>query len=317
MVWDRRSSGTWDVRCLATGAGAGVLLLLPFLAGISSETGYMHLAFVSPEAHTPFAQFLVVWWPFLVLVLAVVLFARRVSFAGFLATLFVALLVFSELVNAPDGLYLDDYIRFNPVLKWWGWIFTGGVFSIFALLLASDRRAARVVAAVVLVMVSIFAVDAFRYFAFRTHEHAGKIDGMSAYEKDPANARMLNYLVDAPSGIVLERGSFAQKPNVVGIPFLLDVWKRNLTELPALVAKIQSFYGGTLLDAERFLTDHDVRYVVWSVRESKNIDAWKSIMQAVDADYRWMEFSTTPEAHVGLWVRRWRPRYGVVAWPRS
>src|SRR6476660_7095995 len=97
--------------------------------------------------------------------------------------------------------------------------------------------------------------------------------------------------------------------------FLLDVRKRNLTELPALVAKIQSFYGGTLLDAERFLTDHDVRYVVWSVRESKNIDAWKSIMQAVDADYRWMEFSPTPEAHVGLWVRRWRPRYGVVAWP--
>jgi len=140
---------------------------------------------------------------------------------------------------------------------------------------------------------------------------------------------MLRYLVDAPSGIVLERvydefprdtgiyGSFAQKPNVVGIHFLLDVWKRNPTELPALVAKIQSFYGGTLLDAERFMADHDVRYVVWSVRESKNIDAWKSIMQAVDADYRWMEFSTTPEAHVGLWVRRWRPRYGVVAWPRS
>jgi len=60
-LWDRRSSGTWDVRYLAAGAGAGVLLLLPFLAGISSETGYMHLAFVSPEAHTPFAQFLVVW----------------------------------------------------------------------------------------------------------------------------------------------------------------------------------------------------------------------------------------------------------------
>ena len=100
---------------------------------------------------------------------------------------------------------------------------------------------------------------------------------------------MLRYLVDAPSGIVLERvydefprdtgiyGSFAQKPNVVGIPFLLDVWKRNLTELPALVAKIQSFYAGTLLDAERFLTDHDVRYAVWSIRESKNIDAGRAL----------------------------------------
>ena len=316
-VWVRQNSGTWDVRYLAAGAGAGVLLLLPFLAGISSETGYMHLAFVSPEAHTPFAQFLVVWWPFLVLLLAVVLFARRVSFAGFLWRRSLSRFSPSANWSTPrDGLYLDDYIRFNPVLKWWGWIFTGGVFSISALLLASDRRAARVVAAVVLVLVSVFAVDAFRYFAFRTHEHAGKIDGMSTYEKDPGNARMLRYLVDASSGIVLERvydefprdtgiyGSFAQKPNVVGIPFLLDVWKRNLTELPALVAKIQSFYAGTLLDAERFLTDHDVRYVVWSIRESKNIDAWKSIMQAVDADYRWMEFSTTPEAHVGLWVRR-------------
>ena len=92
---------------------------------------------------------------------------------------------------------------------------------------------------------------------------------------------MLRYLVDAPNGIVLERvydefprdtgiyGSFAQKPNVVGIPFLLDVWKRNLTELPALVAKIQSFYAGTLLDAERFLTDHDVRYVVWSSAKAR------------------------------------------------
>jgi hypothetical protein len=71
---------------------------------------------------------------------------------------------------------------------------------------------------------------------------------------------------------------------------LLGIWKRNLTELPALVAEVKSFYAGTLLDAERFLADHDVRYVVWSVREGKNIDAWKSIMQAVDADYRWMEF---------------------------
>jgi uncharacterized protein (DUF1015 family) len=77
-----------------------------------------------------------------------------------------------------------------------------------------------------------------------------------------------------------------------------------LPELPALVAKIDSFYAGTFLDAARFLTDHDVRYVVWSIRESKDIDAWKSIMQAIDTDYRWMEFSTTPKTHIGLWIRR-------------
>jgi hypothetical protein len=99
-------------------------------------------------------------------------------------------------------------------------------------------------------------------------------------------------------------GSFAQKPNLVGLPYVLEVWKKDLPELPPLVAKIESFYAGTLLDAARFLTDHDVRYVVWSIRESKNVEAWQSIMQAIDADYRWMEFSATPEAHIGLWIRR-------------
>ena len=127
---------------------------------------------------------------------------------------------------------------------------------------------------------------------------------------------MLRYLTDAPPGIVMEKiydefprdtgiyGSFAQKPNLVGLPYVLEVWKKDLPELPPLVGKIESFYAGTLLDAARFLTDHDVRYVVWSVRESKDIEAWKSIMQAIDADYRWMEFSTTPDTRVGLWIRR-------------
>src|SRR5262245_14372624 len=82
------------------------------------------------------------------------------------------------------------------------------------------------------------------------------------------------------------------------------IWKRNLTELPALVDKVKNFYAGKLLDAARFLSDHDVSYVVWSVRESKDIDAWKSIMQAIDADYRWVEFSTTPDTHIDLWIRR-------------
>jgi hypothetical protein len=95
-------------------------------------------------------------------------------------------------------------------------------------------------------------------------------------------------------------GSFAQKPNLVGLPYALLVWKRDLPELPALVAQIKSFYGGTNAQAERFLTDHDVRYVVWSYRDARDLARW----QAIDADYRWMEFSPTPEVHIGLWIRR-------------
>jgi hypothetical protein len=315
-LWDRRNSGHWHLLAPAAGAAAGVLLLLPFLAGLGAGAGYMQAALVTSDAHAPIVQFLIVWWPLLVLALAVPLAGQARSFAGFLTVLFLALLIFAEFFNAPDGLYRDDFIRFNPALKWWGWIFTGGVFSISAALLAGERRAGRIVAASVLVLISVFAVDAGRYLVFHTHAYAGKIDGTGFYAQDRGNGRMLRYLTDAPPGIVLEKiydefprdtgiyGSFAQKPNLVGLPYVLEIWKKDLPELPALVAKIESFYAGTLLDAARFLTDHDVRYVVWSVRESKNIEAWQGIMQAIDADYRWMEFSTTPEAHIGLWIRR-------------
>ena len=164
------------------------------------------------------------------LAFAVPLAGQARSFAGFLTLLFLALLIFVEFFSAPDGLYCDDFIRFNPSLKWWGWIFTGGVFSISAALLAGMSRVGRIAAASVLVLISVFAVDAGRYLVFRSHAFAGKIDGTSFYAQDRSNGRMLHYLTDAPPGIVLEKihedfpsdtgiyGSFAQKPNLVGLP---------------------------------------------------------------------------------------------------
>ena len=58
------------------------------------------------------------------------------------------------------------------------------------------------------------------------------------------------------------------------------------------------------MQASRFLLDNNIRYVVWSVRESKDIEKWRSIMASIEADDRWIEFSDDPDSHVGLWIRR-------------
>jgi hypothetical protein len=315
-IWDRRALGHRDLRYLASGAAIGVFFQLPFLAGLSSATSYMKLQLVSLDAHTPIAQFLIVYWPLIALALAVPLVGQARSLAGFLAAFFLSLLAFTEFFNIFDEAYRDEFIRFNPALKWWGWIFTGGVFSISAFLLASNRRAARLVASIVLVLVSVFAVDAGRFLVLRSHAFAGKIDGSGFYAQDLSNARMLRYLGDAPRGIVLEKvyeehpidtgiyGSFAQKPSLVGIPWVLRIWKRDLTELPGLIAEIDNFYAGTHKQAARFLADHDVRYIVWSSRESKDLERWQSIMESIESDFRWMEFSSAPDSHIGLWIRR-------------
>jgi hypothetical protein len=270
---------------------------------------------VTPETHAPLVQFLIVWWPLLVLAGVVVLAGQLRSLAGFLAILFLTLLVATEVFNIRDGSYAGDWIRFNQVLKWWGWIFTGGVFSVSALLLAGSWRAGRIVAAVVLVLISAYAIDVGRFFYFRFQSYPG-IDGTGFYSQNPSNGRMLRYLEGAPEGIVLEKvyednpidtgiyASFAAKPSLVGVPYILDIWKKNLTELPALAAAVKTFYAGISPDAARFLTDHDVRYVVWSVRESEDLAAWQRIMESIDQAYRWVEFSDDPATHIGLWMRR-------------
>src|SRR5207344_1876544 len=119
---------------------------------LGAGAGYMQAALVTSDAHAPIVQFLIVWWPLLVLAFAVPLAGQARSFAGFLAVLFLALLIFAEFFNAPGGLYRDDFIRFNQALKWWGWIFTGGVFSISVALLAGMSRVGRIAAASVLVL---------------------------------------------------------------------------------------------------------------------------------------------------------------------
>jgi hypothetical protein len=219
------------VGSLGVGAAAGLLLLLPFLAGYGAQTNFISLQLVSWQDHAPLVQFLIVWWPLLLLAAAVPLCGEARSLAGVLAVLYLGLLIFTEIVNGFDGAHRDDYIRFNPALKWWGWIFTGGVFSLSAYLLASRYRAPRIFAATVLILVSVFAVDAGRILLLRSHEYAGQLDGTGYYAQDPANARMLRLLTGAPRGVVLEKvydtypidagvyGSFAVKPSVVGIPW--------------------------------------------------------------------------------------------------
>jgi hypothetical protein len=44
--------------------------------------------------------------------------------------------------------------------------------------------------------------------------------------------------------------------------------------------------------------------VVWSVRESKDLARWAAIDRSLSSTYVWMEFSDTPDTHIGLWIRQ-------------
>ena len=313
---DWLTSGNRNFFYLALGVAIGVLALLPALAGLGSGTRHIRLHLVPWEAHVPLKQFFMVYWPLLVLAALIPLAGLTRSLAGFFAAFFLGALLLTEILNIDDRGYAGEFLRFNAALKWWGWIFTGGVFMLSAYLLASSHRAFRIAACLVLVLVSFFVVDIARVFVGHAKAFSAKFDGSKLYAGDLGNRRMMQLLAEAPYGIVLEKlyedrpndtgiyGSFALKPSLMGIPWVLRVWKRDLTELPSLMAEINSFYAGSHPNAARFLDDRNIRYVVWSVRESEDTATWAAIDNSISDTFRWMELSEKSDRHIGLWIRR-------------
>jgi hypothetical protein len=315
-LWQSASPRPVSWRALAAGVALGTGLILPFLAGFVVDGHGIALTRVASGERTPALQFLLLFWPLLLAGLLWPLAGRNRGLALLLATSFLALLVATEVVNASDGGYVGTMARFNPAMKWWGWIFTGGFFALTACLLGSGRRSGRIAGTLLLLLVSAYAVDVGRFWLVTAKPHALRFDGMGHYAEDPAAARLIAYLAAAPDGRLLEKvyderpmetgtyGSFAGKPSLVGIPWVLRVWKPDATELAALLPEIGAFYRGAHPDPLRFLTGQEVRYVLWSPREAADLAGWTRIDAAIAPGYRWMEFSDAPGRHVGLWVRR-------------
>jgi hypothetical protein len=315
-LWDIGGTSLREFRYSAAGAAAGLIAILPFLAGFAVHGHGISLTRVEADQHSPYLQFLLLHWPLILTGLLAPLAGRYRALALRFAAIFIPLLIATEFLNAFDGAYGGEFVRFNPALKWWGWIFTGGFLALSTCLLASDRRPIAWAAGGILLLLSLFAVDLAAFLVAQPKPYLGRLNGEGYYSADLANARMLEYLKNAGDGLVLENvyderpkdtgiyGTLSGKPDLIGVPWILQAWNNRLTELPGLAASVGQFYRGQSPSALDFLTGHDVRYVVWSVREGTDLANWSAIDQAVKARYAWMEFASTPDRHVGLWIRR-------------
>ena len=315
-LWDVGTAPLRALRFSIAGFAAALVAILPFLAGFAIHGHGISLTRVQPGQHSPWLQFLLLHWPLILAALLAPFAGRQRGLALRFAAIFLPLLAATELLNAFDGAYGGDFVRFNPALKWWGWIFTGGFLALSTCLLASGRRVVCCLGAGTLLLVSLFAVDLGSYLVFRPKPYLGQLNGEGFYTADLANARMLDYLKTAGDGLVLENvyddppkdtgiyGSLSGKPDLIGVPWIQQVWNNRLTELAGLAANVGRFYRGQIPAPLDFLNGFDIRYVVWSVRESTDLANWAAIDHVIEVRYAWMEFSATPDRHVGLWVKR-------------
>ncbi|MDF3036198.1 MAG: hypothetical protein K0S28_1472 [Paucimonas sp.] len=300
---------------LICGGFAAVVLLYPFLTGFATRTAETPIKMVYPQDHTPWRSFLVQFWPLLVLILLGLFNKQSRRFSLFLAVFFASLLFVAEMFFIDDASG-DSFERGNTVLKWWAWIWTGGIASLGAVLLASDRRWVKYTAAVPLLATLAYAYDVAALWRFNHETGSAGLYGTDAYTGDPAARDMFRYLAVAPDGIILENqyedgyhnggayAAFSGKPALMGWQGHLSNLRGHMALIDNRRAEISHFYSGEMQQALEWLLDNEVRYVVWNATDSVRADVWEKRNTELAPRFMWRRFSNSYEPQIGLWVRR-------------
>lgn len=299
--------------------GGGLLalaLLYPFLSGFAVNAPGAPIRLTLATDHTPLSRFIGQHWPLLLLIGLGLFEPRTRKLTAALALTFGLLLLLSEIV------YVDDptggkYERANTTMKWWGWIWCGGILSLGALCLGSTLRGVRWAASAALLLVSVYAYDVGRYFVVGGKGDLGQLSGHHWMTQEPTIKAQIEYLKGAPYGIVLENeygnaytntslyALFTGKPVLLGWPIHLMTWRGDVPDVWALNTQIQQFYAGDLRDSLEWLLLNKVQYIVWSATEnSKEPKSFDKIQQQIGSRYAWKEFYMAGDYRVGLWVRQ-------------
>ena len=290
------------------------MLIYPFLTAFAGNAIPTPIKWVQLQDHTPLAGFLALHWPLLIFG-GLSFFVRGVHKTALLfAFIFLGLLLISEYI------YVDDITggkseRTNTVMKWWGWIWTGGLITLSTLLLASRIRWIQGFTILILLVINGYLIDVANYWFYTDKSAAGKMAAHSVYTQDLIVRDMFGFLEKAPYGIVLENNygdsytdsgiysAFAVKPTLLGWPLHLETWHANIGQVWILKDQIIKFYKGELADSANWLVANHVDYIIWNSRDASEANAWQNINKAIDKRYDWHEFHPDPNQHIGIWLR--------------
>jgi hypothetical protein len=308
--WDNKGVN-WD--WLIGGGLLAGMLIYPFFTGFANGSLSTPVKLVTGLDHTPISRFLVLLWPLLLLIVMGLFEPKYRKWSITIALTFAFMLLVSEMI------YIDDptegkYLRTNTVMKWWGWIYVGGIVSLGAVCLGSSKKWIRWSTIVILLSVNAYAYDVARHWVYSTKSAMGQIEGHAWYTSDGSHRDMFNYLQAQPFGILLENvpdnaymnssiyALFNNKAILLGWPSHLRTWHGDVPQVWNTTNDIRRFYDGKLANSADWLQVNKVNYVI--LERHQDVGALELIHQQIKDDYTWQRFSPQQQAAKGIWTRK-------------
>ncbi|WP_338845410.1 DUF2298 domain-containing protein [Massilia sp. W12] len=290
------------------------LAIYPYLTHFSAYPPQTAIRLTQAVDHTPLPNFLLQMWPMLILFPLAWLQRRRLPVATLFALCFGAMLLAGEFLFVDDA-SADRFERTNTTMKWWGYMWSGGLLACGALALGAQQRWQRYLCAAVLAVLCSQAFFTAQYFVHGGRTYAGKLGGTEWMTGDQAVGDMVRWLRQAPRGVVMESWQgdaytnqglyalFARQQALLVWPHHISVWRNGAPGNWLRSKQMRELYEGQLPDPLAFLRQNQVRYLVWSRYEANNPN-WETIHQAISAEYDWRPFQEDEGRKLGLWLRR-------------
>ncbi len=303
-----------DWRALCGGGAVAAILIYPFVVRFGPHADALHNAvrLVPRALHTPPVAGLLVFYPLLAILFLNMFFGERSKESSAFCMMWLVLMAASEFLFVDD-LYGGKYERFNTALKWWAWIYSGAILTVGAINLRSASRICRWGTGAVLVLISAYGVELYANLVNIPKPHLGQLDGSAWIRDDAAQRAMLDYLKTEPQAVVLERladRAYIAAPALVifsGQTALLgwanheDTWRGYRADIDHRLDAINRFYRGEMPDAERWLVENHVRYVLWMKEDNEAEGAFEKIDGQIHGGYFWNDYSVVTGVRVGLW----------------
>ena len=313
-VW-RKKEFFW--RSFLTGGLATLFLIVPFLLSFTEEPSQISIRRVLPQHENPWRT-IIYFWP-LFIVFAVALknrtqIAMTLCIAGVCAVIF---LISSEFYLADQT--RPYYTRFNTTLKMWEWILAVGTVYGFAAALGAPGRLAKSVTVITGSLLLFFLVELSIYTVAVDKSSFLHLSGHHWFTKNSHDHELLKSLESLPSGRVLERNLgpaynptsrfslFSGKPVVIGWPGHVRIWRNHPETVTTMLYMSEQLYAGQLstADADAWLDEHEVDYVVWSSAERElGQETFLKVKEVLSLSFSWFPVSEDTESPAGLWIRK-------------
>jgi hypothetical protein len=314
--WASGEKGPWVPGVV--GAGSATALAYPFLTAFMRQSAaHTTQLKVTPSGDhaTPLA-WISVFWPLICLMVLALGNRERRGVCVFFIAVWAVLLAGTEIFYNHD-VNSGSWVRFNSTLKWWGWIYAGGVLSLGALNLGARNRACRYGSLLVVLIPCVQAYDYAREFIETPKESVGQLEGTDWLTRDFTLRDMVSHLRALPDGICLDSGIGFGNSDATAIPILGNkqayvgwptqevIWREDRAEIRFRLAEVAAFYDGTMEDPLDWLLANNVRYVLWLQKDNDHQnDRFRPLWKKIRSRYAWRHFAGTDEDWaVGFWER--------------